>query len=100
MDPQKYAQHMQAEMIREIERAQPRFLISVSNNQSWLRRPDSDQLIFAWANRYVAANYAAVALVNIVSPNRVEYYFDGVPQSVPKLGNYILVYERQSQILM
>jgi Dolichyl-phosphate-mannose-protein mannosyltransferase len=95
MEPQKYAHQMQLQMIREIESARPRYLISVSGNQSWLRRSESEQLIFAWANRYLAENYLAVALVNIMAPDRVGYYFDHVPETVPKLGDYILVYQRK-----
>ena len=41
MEPQKYAQQMQQEMIREIEAARPKYLISVAMNYSWLQRPDS-----------------------------------------------------------
>ena len=46
MEPQKYAQQMQQEMIREIERARPKYLISVAMNYSWLRRPDSGSANF------------------------------------------------------
>ena len=42
MESQKYAQQMQQEMIREIEAARPKYLISVAMGYSWLRRPDSD----------------------------------------------------------
>ena len=57
MEPQKYAQQMQEEMIREIERARPKYFISVAMNDSWLQRPESDPLIFNWANEYIAKNY-------------------------------------------
>ena len=57
MEPQKYAQQMQQEMIREIEGARPKYLISVAMGYSWLRRPDSEPAIFTWANEYMAQNY-------------------------------------------
>jgi Dolichyl-phosphate-mannose-protein mannosyltransferase len=96
MEPQKYAQQMQQEMIREIERGRPKYLISVVMKDSWLQRPQSDRLIFTWANEYTAQNYSVAAFVNMVTPDRTDYYFGSIPQSVPNLGNYILIYERKS----
>jgi 4-amino-4-deoxy-L-arabinose transferase-like glycosyltransferase len=96
MEPQKYAHQMQTAMIRELETARPRYLVSVSANQSWLRRPGSDPLIFAWANRYLGANYDAVALVKMIEPDRVQYYFERLPQLVPNQGDYIIIYRRKS----
>jgi len=96
MEPQKYARQMQEEMIREIEGARPKYLISVIMNDSWLRRPHSDGLIFTWANEYTAQNYAVAGFVNMVASGQTDYYFANIPQSVPRLGNYILIYERKS----
>jgi len=96
MEPQKYASKMQQEMIREIERTRPKFLIFVVMPDSWLQRTESDRLIFTWANEYTAQNYAVVGFVNMVAPDKADYYFGSVPQSVPQLGKYILVYERKS----
>jgi hypothetical protein len=96
MEPQKYAHRMQLEMIREIELARPKYLISVVMNDSWLERPGSERLIFDWANNYTAQNYTVVGFVNLVAHDRADYYFGDVPKSVPRLGNYILIYERKS----
>jgi hypothetical protein len=96
METQKYASQMQQEMIREIERARPKFLISVVMPDSWLQRPESERLIFTWANEYAAQNYTVAGFVNMVAPGKTAYYFDNVPQSVPQLGKYILIYQRKS----
>src|SRR6185369_16714800 len=96
MEPQKYAQQMQQEMIREIEGTSPKYLVSVVIFYSWLWRPGSDRSIFTWANEYTAQNYTVAGFVNIVAPGKIDYYFDNVPQSVPQLGKYILIYERKS----
>jgi hypothetical protein len=97
MEAQKYARQMQEEMIREIEGARPQYLISVITNDSWLQRPQSDRLIFTWANEYTAQHYAVAGFVNMVAPpGRTDYYFTNIPQTVPQLGNYILIYERKS----
>jgi hypothetical protein len=96
MEGQKYANQMQQEMIREIERAQPKFLIFVVMPDSWLQQPGSDRMIFTWANEYTAQNYTVAGFVNMIAPDRTDYYFGTVPQSVPQLGKYILIYERKS----
>jgi hypothetical protein len=96
MEPQKYAQRMQQEMIREIEGTSPKYLVSVVVYYSWLGRPESDRSILTWANEYTVQNYTVAGFVNIVAPGKTDYYFDNVPQSVPQLGKYILIYERKS----
>jgi hypothetical protein len=96
MEPQKYASQMQQEMIRDIERARPKFLISVVMPDSWLQRPESERSIFTWANEYTAQNYTVAGFVNMVAPDETDYYFDNVPPSVPQLGKYILIYQRKS----
>ena len=93
MEPQKYAQQMQQEMIREIESARPKYLVSVAIVYSWLRRPDSAEAIFNWANEYMAQNYTATGFVNI-TPTKTDYFFGDVPQSVETLKDYILIYRR------
>jgi hypothetical protein len=93
MEPQKYAQQMQQEMIREIEAARPKYLISVAMVYSWLRRPDSAEAIFNWANQYMAQNYTPAGFVNITT-TKTDYFFGDVPQSVETLKNYILIYRR------
>jgi len=94
MEPQKYARQMQEEMISGIERANPKFLVSVAMNDSWLQRPGSDPLIFSWANEYIAKNYVPAGFVNITSAE-TEYYFGDVPTTVATLNDYILIYRRK-----
>jgi 4-amino-4-deoxy-L-arabinose transferase-like glycosyltransferase len=93
MEPQKYARQMQEEMISEIERADPKYLVSITMNDSWLHRPESERLIFTWANEYVAKNYVPVGFVNITSAE-AEYYFGDVPPTMGTLKDYILIYRR------
>ena len=93
MEPQKYARQMQEEMMGEIERARPMYLVSVVVNDSWLWRPGSERLIFNWANQYTAQNYAAAGFVNI-TPTETDYYFGNAPSSVESLKDYILIYKR------
>ena len=94
MEPQKYARQMQEEMISEIEQANPKYLVSVTMNDSWLSRPGSDPLIFSWANEYIAKNYVPTGFVNVTS-GETEYYFDNIPTTVGTLKGYMLIYRRK-----
>jgi hypothetical protein len=96
MEPQADARQMQSEMIHEIESARPKYLIPITIDISWLHTPRSENLIFDWAHRYIADNYVAVGFINIIAPDRVEYYFGDIPQQVPELGEFILIYQRKS----
>jgi hypothetical protein len=96
MEAQSYARQMQEEMISEIELTRPRYLISVTMGASWSRHADSEELIFTWANEYLNRYYKVVGLVQTLSADRTDYYFDQVPTSVPEPGSYILIYERRS----
>jgi len=96
MERQKYAHQMQQEMIREIELAHPKYLVSVVIADSWLQQPGSDRRIFAWANEYTGRYYGVVGFVNIIASDGSDFYFREIPKSVPQLGNYILIYETKS----
>jgi len=93
MEPQKYARQMQQEMIHEIESARPKFLVSVVMFNSWLWRPDSERLMFSWANEYGAQNYSPAGVVKI-TPTEVDYSFGDAPPSVEGLNNYISIHKR------
>ena len=95
MEPQPYAHRMQLEMIHEIETVQPRFLVLVVVNRSWLAGPDSDQTILKWADRYCNSNYEEVGLINIFDRG-TEYYFSTRPADVKPAEDHILIYRRKS----
>jgi len=96
MEPQKYATQMQGEMIREIERTHPKYLIFVGMSESWLKRPGSEELIFTWAHDYIPQNYSITGLVDLSATDRTHYYFGDIPRPLPQLENYVLICERKS----
>jgi hypothetical protein len=87
---------MQEEMIRQIEFARPKYVIVVGVPGSWLRRRESESLILTWTDQYIKTHYGVVGLVNIVSPDRTDYYLEQMPESVPQLSTYVLIYQRKS----
>jgi hypothetical protein len=98
MEPQRYAVQMQREMIREIEAAQPKYLVFVSVTPSWLRRPNSATEIFDWFDRYSAADFQLDGLVSVVSQEQTNYYLPLTvdPRSIRPSEYYLLIYKRKT----
>ena len=95
MEPQQHALPMQREMIQEIEAARPKYLVVVSMNISWLKRPDSENLIFDWFARYCPENFALEGAVTIISADRTDYYLPLTSESMRISPNSILIYQRK-----
>jgi hypothetical protein len=62
-EPQEFAHQMQLEMINEIEKARPKYIVFVDIRTSWMPRPQSDQTIFLWRQKYCASNYSLAGFV-------------------------------------
>jgi 4-amino-4-deoxy-L-arabinose transferase-like glycosyltransferase len=92
---QPYARQMQREMINEIERARPEYLVLVSDNESWLETPQSEVLFLDWLTPYCQENFAIEGLVNILSSDRSDIYFPctGAPSDLSSC--YMTVYRRK-----
>jgi hypothetical protein len=58
---------MQRQMMADLERQKPEFIVFADNIMSWNRRPDSDLSIFKWWDNY-KTNYTLVGMTDIVSP--------------------------------
>ena len=56
MEKQPFALKMQQQMMQEIERARPEFVVYVDDEYSWLKRPDSRRNIFDWWKDYWGKN--------------------------------------------
>jgi hypothetical protein len=65
VEAQPYASKMQEEMISEIERAKPAYVVYVNDPLSWLPRQGSPRKIFDWWKEYWTANLELVNTVNI-----------------------------------
>jgi hypothetical protein len=66
---------MQHEMIREIEAAQPKYLVYCNLQVSWLATPQSPTDILTWFNQYAPAHYDVVGIVEIGSAGAPPGYF-------------------------
>lgn len=93
MEPQKFSQTMQREMIQEIEAARPKYLVNVALATSWNAQPKSDLSILTWVDNYVAKYYSEVGLVNF-GEHETQYHFEKpIPEAWPTC---IILYERNA----
>jgi 4-amino-4-deoxy-L-arabinose transferase-like glycosyltransferase len=69
MEEQPFVRRMQQQMQEEIEKAQPKFVVFVTEPMSWGVGSWSDVSIFRWANEFTSAKYQAIGAVNVL-PNR------------------------------
>ena len=76
MERTEYALKFQEEMISDIERSQPKFLIFVNVPFSWIKMPGTKESISTWFNQYCRKNYERVGLVDMISPRVTNYHWD------------------------
>ena len=77
MELQPHAVEMQKEMIREIEKANPDYVVFVHIKYSWLQYSDSNPLIFDWFGKYQRERLQLAGLIEIVPDGPTEYrWFD------------------------
>jgi hypothetical protein len=96
MEVQPLAHGMQEQMAREVEAARPAYIVWTLVPTSWLARPGSDTWILGWARDYVSRGYELVGDVQIVGPERTEYYWDDFAGRAPaKAVDRVLVFRRR-----
>jgi 4-amino-4-deoxy-L-arabinose transferase-like glycosyltransferase len=94
MEPQPFASDMQRQMISEIEKANPRFVVLVDIPQSWLRRADSDTTILSWSDGYIRSGYQLVGIADLLDEG-TEYRWDNDAISYsPRSPFQVLLYQR------
>ena len=98
MEPQDYASKMQLDLIREIEKACPRYAVIVNVPTSWLRRANSDMTIFKWAEMYFSKNYRVAGFVDIFrGGNSKAYWDDEARRNRPTSQFNVYVLERKDE---
>jgi hypothetical protein len=64
MEEHPYALKLQEQVIGEIERARPEYVVYVDDEYSWLTQPSSPQKLFEWWKAYWAANLDVVQTID------------------------------------
>jgi Dolichyl-phosphate-mannose-protein mannosyltransferase len=96
MEPQPFARQMQEDMIAQLERARPRFLVLVNVDTSWSRRPDSSNLLLEWAERTVNDGYQPVGVVDIWRDRDATFAWDAAARAAqPRSQSHVVAFERR-----
>jgi hypothetical protein len=96
MEPQRFALQMQEEMIQEIERANPRYIVFVSVATSWLQRRDSHRRLLEWFGEY-QRKLRLQGLAEILSMEESAYHWQlGGAAVQPRTDAWVAVFENPS----
>ena len=98
MESQSHAVEMQKEMIREIEKANPDYVVFVHIKYSWLQYADSNPLIFDWFGKYQRERLQLAGFVGIASDGPTEYrWFDGPETNVQTtVESWLAIFKRRA----
>ena len=88
---------MQKEMIEEIEKTQPEFLIIVNNYLSWLPDLDAPKLILTWLNTYKDTYYHLVGLVELYEKESRYLWPPNIKWPPPPSQNWIALFKRNDE---
>ncbi len=95
VESQPYALTMQKELIRDVEISQPDYVVYVTNDGSWMRRPNSPMKIFDWWAAYQPQRYRQiVGVADVISPDHTEYRWGDVETYQVQSDSAVLVYKR------
>jgi hypothetical protein len=97
MEPQPYAEAMQKEMMQEIERTGPDYLVYVNVPFSWLKRPESRLSIFDWFARYQRDHLQLVGLIDILPGDETKYRWSSSDTHLePESDHWLAVYQNKN----
>jgi hypothetical protein len=98
MEPQSHAIEMQKEMIRQIEKTEPDYVVFVHVKDSWLQYSDSNPLIFDWFGNYQRQRLQLTGLVEIQPDGPTEYrWFDRPETNVQTSAeSWLAIFKRRA----
>jgi 4-amino-4-deoxy-L-arabinose transferase-like glycosyltransferase len=93
-----YKQSMQKELMREVEKCKPRFMIAFSNPNTWTADRGELDALFDWFNAYVQHNkFVPVGLVNYRFPEASEFLWgQDALAAKPRSQIYTYILQRQN----
>lgn len=75
MESHGFAETMQLEMIRSVERERPKFIVQINHPASWLIRGDSQRTLLDWYPAYIQSHYRQIGMFDL-TPQFTEYFWD------------------------
>lgn len=96
MEDHKYNQHMQDQMIGEVEAADPKILVFVDITTSWLKKSESPTEIFSWSMQLVRkGNYELIGTVEIFSDATLYKFTDVAMKNQPESKYRVRIYKKK-----
>jgi 4-amino-4-deoxy-L-arabinose transferase-like glycosyltransferase len=97
MEPQAFNLRMQKEMIAEIEKAKPKFIVFYRVNFSWLIRPNSPKDIMKWAVDYTDKLYNLDGVAEVWGIDEYNYKWGKEAENYkPASPDYVLIFRRNN----
>lgn len=92
---QPYNEIMQEQMIKEIEKNKPPFLVFCNVAFSWLAQKGSPTTVMNWANKYIQANYTPVGFADFFNNRGWHIYWgDDSKNRLPNPESVIYILKR------
>jgi hypothetical protein len=96
VEPQPFALTMQNDMVRELERAAPEYVVRFPAEETLALGENSPTRLFDWWAEYGPQHYRVVGIADILSDYRTEYRWDAAAEEYqPKSLYYLAVYRRK-----
>ena len=84
-------------MIRQVEAAQPAYVVYVSIRSSWQPHPDVDRRLLDWSQAYASKCYDLVGVTDIHSPSETAYVWGAAARTYrPKSESLVYTFRRKS----
>jgi hypothetical protein len=97
VEKQPYARRFQQQMIKEVEAADPKYVVFVNLKASWLPPPDADMTVANWFIDYQSRHLKMVGLVEVDPAMRIAYRWDHLDMTPHEnVRTVMTVYERLS----
>ena len=84
---------MQHEMIRDIEQARPKYMVTVFFPSSWMRKEDSPMDIFDWITKY-RQGYSREGMLELYADRTISRW--GPDAQAPRKSNFVIEVLRRS----
>jgi hypothetical protein len=95
MEEQRFAEQMQRQMMSEIEKARPKYVVFVHVKKSWLGEPAGTDLLRPWLERFLGG-YEVAGVTDIVNPTTTRYLWGADTAGYTPVSHaYLTIYKRK-----
>lgn len=89
----------QREFVKDVEKADPRYLVFFNHQISLFVQPNTDKYVFEWVNKYTSERYHIIGVADMVDGMQTNYVWNNALAGFqPKGQNVIYIYERNQNI--